>query len=76
MSLGTECKTRINRNKKTEDKGHREVHKTLLVAANFMTVTMVFRKLGQYNISKKLCPSSNLFIQPIVVDIEEVIIHT
>jgi len=37
---------------------------------------MAFRKLGQHNINNKLCPSSNLFIQPIVVDIEGAIIHT
>ena len=76
MPLGTECKTRINRNKKTKDKGHLEMQKRRLAATNCMTVTMVFRKLSQHNISNKLCPSSNLFIQTIVVDIEGVIIHT
>jgi hypothetical protein len=76
MPLGTGCKTRINRNKKTKDNGYLEMHNTRPHATNSMTVTMVFRKLGQHNISNKLCPTSNLFIQPIVVDKEGVIIHT
>jgi hypothetical protein len=45
MSLGTECKTRINMNKKMKAKGHLEMYNTRLIATNCMAVTMVVRNL-------------------------------
>ena len=57
-SLGTECKTRINRNKKMKAKGHLEMYNTRLIATNCLSVTMVFRNL-KFKVCKVRASSNN-----------------